>query len=81
MVFMKMLCITLTDVYQKLKVKIMNEDKYFDDLENWELVAWMDEEFARETLGFTGDSADLTVLKFKGNFYNENGLLRQKNHE
>ncbi|MCL2247453.1 MAG: hypothetical protein FWC10_10180 [Lentimicrobiaceae bacterium] len=57
----------------------MNEDKDFDDLGNWELVAWMEEEFARETLGFTGYSADLTVLEFKGNLYNGNGLLRQKN--
>jgi len=24
------------------EIKIMNEDKDFDDLENWELVAWMD---------------------------------------
>ena len=62
MAFTKMLYITLTDVYQMLKIKIMNEDKDFDDLENWKLMAWMDEEFARETLGFTGDSADLTVL-------------------
>jgi len=78
MVLTKMLYITLIDVYQ-IKIEIMNEDKDFDDLGNWELVAWMEEEFARETLGFTGYSADLTVLEFKGNLYNGNGLLRQKN--
>ena len=57
----------------------MNEDKDFDELEKWELVAWMDEEFARETLGFTGDSADLAVLEFEGNLYNGDGVLRKKN--
>ncbi len=50
----------------------------FENEENWELLAWMDEEFARNA-GFIGDSADLTVMKYKGDIYNGDGILKHKN--